>query len=166
MLVSHVMTRNAITNGSAATIALCTASGILWLGEKTMTNEKRYSESGITNKSGTGEILVVTKAVTPSIRLDGTNVNPTHRARRSQVGLPERRPAGASNEGSALSGEPPPLTGSPLRDSASSSSWAGAGSERHNITAEAKTSTTSSPYPTDHHRPWLESVNSRSTTSG
>src|SRR5215217_5165309 len=101
-----------------------------------------------------GVMSVVIEAFTPSIRLDGTNVNPTHRARRSQVGLPERRPAGASKEGSAL------------RDSTSSSSWAGAGSERHNITAEAKTSTTSSPYPTDHHRPWLESVNSRSTTSG
>src|SRR5215212_1499483 len=99
-----------------------------------------------------GVMSVVIKAVTPSIRLDGTNVNPTHLARRSQVGLPERRPAGASKEGSAVSGEPPPLTGSPLRDSASSSSWAGAGSERHNITAEAKTSTTSSPYPTDHQR--------------
>src|SRR5215218_2728985 len=158
------MTRNTIIIGSAATIALCTASGTLWLGEKTITNEKRYKESGITHSSGTGEMSVVIKAVTPSIRLDGTNPNP--RARRSQVGLPERRPAGASKEGFAVSGEPPPLTGSPLRDSASSSSWAGAGSERHNITAEAKTSTTSNPYPTDHHRPWLESVNSRSTTSG
>src|ERR671921_1810515 len=109
MLVCHVMTRNAITNGSAATIALCTASGILWLGEKTMTNEKRYSESGITHKSGTGEILVVTKAVTPSIRLDGTNVSPTHRARRQRV-IPEA--TDASIEGSAVCGEPPPLTGS------------------------------------------------------
>src|ERR687893_1447607 len=144
MLVSVVITRNAIIIGSAATIALCTASGILWLGEKTMTNEKRYKESGITHKSGTGEMLVVTKAVTPSIRLDGTNVSPTHRARRSQVGLPERRPAGASNEGSAVCGEPPPLTGSPLKDSGfSSCSCAGAGLERHSIIAEAKTITTS-----------------------
>src|SRR5919112_612920 len=162
MLVSHVMTRNAITNGSAATIALCTASGILWLGEKTMTNEKRYSESGITHKSGTGEILVVTKAVTPSIRLDGTNVSPTHRARRSQVGLPETRPAGASNEGSAVCGEPPPLNDSGF----SSCSCAGAGLERHSMIAEVKTKTTSSPYPTDHQMPWFESVNSRSTRSG
>src|SRR5215213_8444607 len=106
---------------------------------------------------------------------------PQHQARRherqphppgpAQPGRPTGETARRGFQG-RVRGEPPPLTGSPLsgsplRDSASSSSWAGAaGAERHNITAEAKTSTTSSPYPTDHHRPWLESVNSRSTTSG
>jgi hypothetical protein len=57
-------------------------SGTLWPGEETITNENRYRESGITHKSGMGVMSVDAKAVTPSIRLEGTNVSPTHRSRR------------------------------------------------------------------------------------
>src|SRR5215210_5986485 len=113
-----VRTSNTIITGSAATTPLCTRSGILWLGEKTMTNENRYSESGITHSSGIGALSVVTKAVTPSIRLEGTNVNPIHRNRRQMVSLPESPPP--TSEGSTLWGEPPPLTGSPPSGSSSS----------------------------------------------
>src|SRR3712207_7565923 len=49
-----VNTSTAIITGNAPTIILWIRSGILWLGEKTMTNENRYKESGITHKSGIG----------------------------------------------------------------------------------------------------------------
>jgi hypothetical protein len=53
-------------------------------------NENRYKESGITQSRGMGVMSVVINAVTPSIKLDGTNVSPIHRSRLRRVGLPER----------------------------------------------------------------------------
>src|SRR5215210_9480528 len=87
--MSTVMTSSDIITGKAATITLWIRSGILWLGEKTITNKNRYSESGITHNSGIGVMSVVTNAVTPSIRLEGTNVSPTHRNRRHIVIPPD-----------------------------------------------------------------------------
>src|SRR5215207_1572773 len=87
--MSTVVTSNDIITGNAATITLWIRSGILWLGEKTITNENRYRESGITHNSGIGVMSVVTNAVTPSIRLEGTNVSPIHRNRRHIVIPPD-----------------------------------------------------------------------------
>src|SRR5215210_4954312 len=95
--MSTVMTSSDIITGKAATITLWIRSGILWLGEKTITNENRYSESGITHNSGIGVISVVMKAVTPSIRLEGTNVSPTHRNRRHIVISPDSLTAGGES---------------------------------------------------------------------
>jgi hypothetical protein len=129
--------------GMIPTIILWIRSGILWLGEKTTTNENRYNDSGITHKSGTGVMSVVKKAVTPSIRLEGTNVSPIHRSRRSSVSPSARE---STSVGSAVWEEPPPLTGSPARGSDSSSPSATLGlGERHSITAEARTSKIKSP---------------------
>jgi hypothetical protein len=80
-----VRTSTAIITGNVPTITLWIRSGILWLGEKTTTNENRYSDSGITHNSGIGVMSVVMKAVTPSMRLEGTNVSPIHRSRRRSV---------------------------------------------------------------------------------
>src|SRR5918992_5354700 len=101
-----VNTNTAIITGNVPTITLWIKSGTLWLGEKTTTNENRYRESGITHNSGIGVMSVVTKAVTPSIRLEGTNVSPIQRNRRRSVSLSAR---GSTSEGSAFWGEPPPL---------------------------------------------------------
>src|SRR3954451_23020391 len=117
--MSIVTTSTAMVIGIRATITLWIRAGILWLGEKTSTNEKRYKERGTTHSSGTGARSVVIKDVTPSIRLEGTNVSPIHRSRRKSVGVPVVSPPQPS-EGSADCGEPPPLAGwSPAKGSTS-----------------------------------------------
>src|SRR5919112_750873 len=103
-----VTTTSATTTGKAPTIALWIRSGTLWLLEKTMTNEKRYRESGITHKSGTGVMSVVMNAVTPSIRLEGTNANATHLSLLSSVGPSESPTTEGSERGAPVSGAPPP----------------------------------------------------------
>src|SRR5918912_3505307 len=119
-----------ITKGKIPIIALCTISGILecpW--ENTMTKENRYRLSGITHSSGTGVISVVTKEVTPSIKLEGTKASPIHLKRLSKVGLLESPPA--TREVPLTSGEPPPAPtgglGEPSAITSSSSSWTMAG---------------------------------------
>src|SRR5215208_3022431 len=108
-LTSIVSTRKAITNGNIPTIILCATSGILWLREKMITNEKRYKESGSTHKSGMGVMSVVMNAVTPSIMLDGTKANPIHLSLLKSVGAPESPTAKESpSEAAVLSGAPPP----------------------------------------------------------
>src|SRR5918911_4167454 len=96
---------NAIASGSAATTTLWESSGILRPREKTATNEKRYKESGITQSSGIGVMSVVMKAVTPSIMLEGTNANPTHRSRLSSVGAPDSPAANDSPKAEPRSDE-------------------------------------------------------------
>src|ERR671920_428143 len=85
--LSIVTANNVIITGSSTTITLWTMPGTLWLREKTTTNEKRYKDSGITQSSGTGVMSVVIKAVTPSMKLEGTNASPTHRSLPSSRGL-------------------------------------------------------------------------------
>src|SRR5919199_761546 len=100
-----------------------------------MTNEKRYKERGSTQSNGMGAKSVVMKEVTPSIRLEGTKVSPIHRSRRKSVGTSVVGPQ--PSEGAVVCGAPPSLAGSPARGSASSARpAAGAGAERHSITAE------------------------------
>src|SRR3982750_4401782 len=154
-LVSMVMVSNAIIIGSAATITLWITSGILWLGEKTTTNEKRYNERGMTQSNGMGVMSVVTKAVTPSIMLEGTNASPIHLSRLSSVGAPESPMAKEAPKAEPTSGEPPPApTGGlgqpsppnpPPSCTAGGAAGGGAGAERHSISAEAKTKTMSEP---------------------
>src|SRR5919112_3751931 len=151
-----VTTTSATTTGKAPTIALWIRSGTLWLLEKTMTNENRYRESGITHKSGTGVMSVVMNAVTPSIRLEGTNANATHLSLLSSVGLLESPSANESPSGAPVSGAPPPAAtggfGEPPPAASTSSSDSSscpvvvalAGAERHSTTAEAKTNTMNS----------------------
>src|ERR671932_2846919 len=76
--VSMVTTTSAIAIGKLATMPLCIKAGILTAGANTITKEKRYRESGITHKSGTGVMSVVINAVTPSIRLEGTKASAIH----------------------------------------------------------------------------------------
>src|SRR5947209_3893058 len=133
-----VMMSNTIVSGSAATIALWIASGILWLGEKTTTNENRYNDRGITHKSGMGVMSVVMKEVTPSIMLEGTNANPIHRSRLISVGALESPPAIVSPKEPPTSGEPPPaptggLGAPPSTPSSRSSSWTVAEGERQSM---------------------------------
>src|SRR3569833_1841435 len=73
-----VTTTSAIAIGKLATMPLCIRAGILTAGANTITKEKRYRESGITHKRGTGVMSVVMKAVTPSIKLEGTKTNTIH----------------------------------------------------------------------------------------
>src|SRR4051812_3571560 len=142
--LSIVTTNTAMIIGIRPTITLWIRSGILWLGEKTITNENRYKERGTTQSNGTGAMSVVINDVTPSIRLEGTNVSPIHRSRRKSVGDPVVGPRPGA--GSAVCGEPPPLGGSPAKGSISSArSAAEAGAERHSITAEANTKATNNP---------------------
>src|SRR5919112_3416524 len=135
-----VTTTSATTTGKAPTIALWIRSGTLWLLEKTMTNENRYRESGITHKSGTGVISVVMNAVTPSIRLEGTNASAIHLSLLSSIGPPESPAARESPSGAPVSGAPPPIAtgglGKAVPSSVGRSPSSTGGEERHSATAE------------------------------
>src|SRR5215210_4350917 len=147
MSVSMVTTTSAIATGKAASMPLCISAGILTAGANTMTKEKRYSESGITHKRGTGVMSVVMKAVTPSIKLEGTKASPIHLSLLMRVSPPLRgatrspAPVGASS----CSIEEEPVVVVVVE---------GAG-ERHSTTAEANTKTTKTTYPIDHIAPWF-----------
>src|SRR5579862_1693112 len=51
---------------------------------KVTTNDRRYSASGITQRSGAEATSVVMYEVTPSRRLEGTKASPIHNARARQ----------------------------------------------------------------------------------
>src|SRR5215212_8067886 len=170
--VSMAMVSTASVSGMATTIALCTNEAVPSLREKTTTKENRYNESGKTQSSGTGVMSVVMKAVTPSIRLEGTNASPIHLRRLKSVGLPTSAPLWAAASCASVSA----ATAVERCSSASSSSSrtgalgaalaAAAGAERQSTSAQPKTSTTSSAYPTDHSSPWVASLRLGSTTKG
>src|SRR5829696_1694644 len=117
---------------------------------------------------------VVIKAVTPSIKLEGTNASPIHLRRLKSVGLPTNAPLCAATSAEEASAS---ALAAPIGCSCSSSrtvvapllvvvSAAAAGAERHKTTAQAKTKTTNTPYPIDHKTPWVASLKLGSTTSG
>src|SRR5919202_103798 len=140
MSVSMVTTTSAIAMGKAATIPLCIKAGILTAGANTITKEKRYRESGITHKRGTGVMSVVMKAVTPSIKLEGTKASPIHLSLLMRVS-PSLNRVGVAGD----------LVGAPAGASSSIEEESvvvvvvGAG-ERHSTTAEANTKTTKTSY--------------------
>src|SRR4051812_8826905 len=105
-----VTTRRAIMAGMTTTMALWITAGLLSLREKTTTKENRYKDRGSTHSSGMGVMSVVINAVTPSIRLLGTNVSPTHRSRLSTVGLLGDA-SGSSSASEASSADEPAVTG-------------------------------------------------------
>ncbi|MDQ3922305.1 MAG: hypothetical protein M3248_08215, partial [Actinomycetota bacterium] len=115
----------------------------------TITKEKRYRESGITHKRGTGVMSVVMKAVTPSIKLEGTKASPIHLSLLMRVS-PSLNRVGVAGD----------LVGAPAGASSSIEEESvvvvvvvvGAG-ERHSTTAEANTKTTKPTYPIDHMTP-------------
>src|SRR5919199_504218 len=139
-----VTTTSAIAIGKLATMPLCIRAGILTAGANTITKEKRYRESGITHKRGTGVMSVVMKAVTPSIKLEGTKASPIHLSLLMRVS-PSLNRVGVAGD----------LVGAPAGASSSieeESVVVGAG-ERHSTTAEANTKTTKATYPIDHITP-------------
>src|ERR671932_228877 len=144
-----VTTTSAIATGKLATMPLCIRAGILTAGAKTITKEKRYKESGITHKRGTGVMSVVMKAVTPSIKLEGTKASAIHLSLLVRVS-PSLNRVGAVGD----------LVGAPAGASSSIEEESvivvvvvvGAG-ERHSTTAEANTKTTRTTYPIDHITP-------------
>src|ERR687884_1120902 len=138
-----VTTTSAIAIGKLATMPLCIRAGILTAGANTITKEKRYRESGITHKRGTGVMSVVMKAVTPSIKLEGTKASAIHLSLLVRVS-PSLNRVGAVGD----------LVGAPAGASSSIEEESvivvvGAG-ERHSTTAEANTKTTNPTYPIDH----------------
>src|ERR687886_588143 len=136
-----VTTTSAIAIGKLATMPLCIRAGILTAGANTITKEKRYKESGITHKRGT----VVMKAVTPSIKLEGTKASAIHLSLLVRVSPSLNRVEVVGD-----------LVGAPAGASCSieeeSVVVVGAG-ERHSTTAEANTKTTKTTYPIDHITP-------------
>src|SRR5215218_5277821 len=110
---------------------------------------------------------VVIKAVTPSIKLEGTNASPIHLRRLKSVGLPTNAPLCAATSAEEASAS---ALAAPIGCSCSSSRTvvasllvvvvvsAAAGAERHKTTAQAKTKTTNTPYPIDHKTPWVASL--------
>jgi hypothetical protein len=142
-----VTTTSAIAIGKLATMPLCIRAGILTAGANTITKEKRYRESGITHKRGTGVMSVVMKAVTPSIKLEGTKASAIHLSLLVRVS-PSLNRVGAVGD----------LVGAPAGASSSIEEESvvvvvvGAG-ERHSTTAEANTKTTKTTYPIDHITP-------------
>src|SRR5215216_7261578 len=159
MSVRMAMVSTASVRGMATTIALCTNEAVPSLREKTTTKENRYNESGKTQSSGTGVMSVVMKAVTPSIRLEGTNASPTHLRRLKSVGLPTSAPAaqaapeGASSSAAAVGRRSTSSSSSSRTGALGAALAAAAGAERQSTSAQPKTSTTSSAYPTDHSSP-------------
>src|SRR5947209_8542482 len=113
-----------------------------------MTKEKRYRLSGITHKRGTGVMSVVMKAVTPSIKLEGTKASAIHRSLLIRVSPPLK--------GATRSPAPPPPGGACSIEE-ESGVRVGAG-ERHSTTAEANTKTTKTTYPMDHIAPWFTNL--------
>jgi hypothetical protein len=140
-----VTTTSAIAIGKLATMPLCIRAGILTAGANTITKEKRYKESGITHKRGTGVMSVVMKAVTPSIKLEGTKASAIHLSLLVRVSPSLNRVEVVGD-----------LVGAPAGASCSieeeSVVVVGAG-ERHSTTAEANTKTTKTTYPIDHITP-------------
>src|SRR5919202_5827421 len=169
MSVSMVTTTSAIAMGKAATMPLCIKAGILTAGANTMTKEKRYRESGITHKRGTGVMSVVINAVTPSIRLEGTKASAIHLSLLIRVS-PPLKGATSRSPSPATAGAPAPAGAggggaSSNAEEASGVVVEGAGEERHSTTAEANTKTTKTTYPTDHIAPWFTNLKEGSTKS-